>query len=389
MIFEAVSVAIFKAVFWACFAVIFYHYAVFPSLIYFLSVVRKNKHGQGKHLPVVSVIIAAYNEEKVIEAKIMNTLQLDYPINKLEIIIVSDGSTDQTDVIVSRHVCKDIIGLYEPIRRGKAMALNRGVARSRGSVLLFSDANTVLDKNCLKMLVRNFYDQKVGGVSGRKVIIKELDERQASRGDNAYWHFESMLKFRESQIDSIPTGDGEIFAIRRKLYCPLPQKTINDDSAITLDIVKKGYRVVYEPEALSIEEASITLQDDFNVKARMVYGGFQIINRYRHFLLPHKSFFAFQFFSHKTLRYTMSFFLLLLISSNFFLTGMFYKLFLSLQIIFYLLAFAGFQLHRKGLKSALFYYPMYYCMVNFAAIKGLIYFFQDKSQNEIWKKAVR
>ncbi|MBI2521714.1 MAG: glycosyltransferase family 2 protein [Bdellovibrio sp.] len=376
-------------IFWSSFSVIFYHYAIFILIIFVLSALRKKVILTGDDRPSVSMIIAAYNEEKVIRQKILNSLELEYPKNKIEIIVVSDGSNDRTHSIVQEYADRGVIAITDPQRKGKSMAINRGVGKAKGEILFFTDANTILDKSCLGKLVRNFHDMKVGGVSGKKVIKKSDKDRSADLGDQTYWEFESALKLKESQIDSIPTGDGEIFAIRRMLFETLPEGTINDDSAITFDIVKKGHRVIYEPEALSSEEASITLKDDFNVKARMVYGGLQIVRRYKNSLKQFKNFFVFQFISHKVLRYSMPIFLILLLVSNLFLAGSFYWIFLVAQLSFYLSALIGFRQYKKGIRNVFFYYPMYYCMVNLAALKGIIYFLRNMSPNEIWKKAVR
>ncbi len=376
-------------IFWTSFSIIFYHYVIFILIIFILSELKRKMPLKGNALPSVSILIAAYNEEKVIETKILNSLALDYPKDKIEIIVIADGSSDQTQSIVKKYESENVIGLFETERRGKSMAINRGVNKAKGDVLFFTDANTILDRSCLKMLVRNFSDELVGGVCGKKIIRNDSNRRSASLGDQTFWQFESNLKLRESQIDSIPTGDGEVFAIRRRLFEVIPEGIINDDSAITFDIVKKGFRVVYEPEAISTEEASITLEDDFNVKARMVYGGLQIIKRYKNFLKRYKRFFVFQFFSHKVLRYSMPIFLVLILISNAFLTGAFYWTFFVLQLLFYVCAMIGFNQHKRGIRNAIFYYPMYYCMVNLAALTGILYFFQNKPINKIWTKAVR
>ncbi|HAZ13630.1 MAG: hypothetical protein A2X86_13940 [Bdellovibrionales bacterium GWA2_49_15] len=376
-------------IFWTSFTVIVYHYAVFVLIIYVLSAVKKNTPLKGNDLPFVSIIVAAYNEEKVIARKILNSFALDYPKDKMEIIVVSDGSTDDTPAIVKSFKPQEVICVHDPIRRGKSMALNRAVNRSTGKILFFTDANTILEKSCMRKLVRNFSDGGVGGVSGKKDINKDLKNRSASLGDKTYWQFESALKLRQSQINSISTADGEVFAIRRCLYEDLPDGTINDDSTITIDIVRKGYRVVYEPEAISSEEASITLEDDFNVKARMVYGGLQVIQRYMNILNISHCYFIFQFLSHKALRYTMPIFLLLLLGSNVFLTGELYSAFLVAQMLFYLSAAVGFYQYKTGDRQTIFYYPLYYTMVNLAALKGIMFFLNNISPNEVWKKALR
>jgi poly-beta-1,6-N-acetyl-D-glucosamine synthase len=357
-------------------------------MLFLLAGLKKKAVEKQTIYPMVTLIIAAYNEENVIEEKIKNSFQLDYPKDKLEIIIVSDGSSDHTPEIVNGYKDRGIASLFHPERRGKTAALNRAVSESHGEVVVFSDANSMYDSNAIKLLVRNFNDPSVGGVCGRKSIIKTSD-RESSRGDSLFWNCESAIKIRQSLIGSITTGDGEIFAIRRVLYSQIPENVINDDTAITFNIISKGHRVVYEPEAVSREEASIVLKDDFNVKARMVSGGYQMISMYANMLLPPKNFFALQFLSHKVPRYSMGLLLVGLFVSNLFLENYFYRLFLYLQLLFYFSASCGYFLRKLGLSFGLLYFPLYYCTMNIAASFGLYYFLKGKTGVSIWKKAKR
>lgn len=350
----------------------------------------KKRHSVKKITPTLSFIVAAFNEEKIIRLKIENDLLLEYPKDKIEIIIVSDGSSDLTPEIVNDFRQQGIIGLHKKEREGKTAALNRAVAIAKNEILVFSDANSMFEKNALKLLVRHFHDPKIGGVSGRKSIL-ENQARKASGGDNLFWKYESLLKQAESDIGSIPTADGEIFAMRKNLYKKIDPNIINDDMALTLNILTEGFRVIYDSEALTFEEASITLKDDFNVKSRMVYGGWQIIFLYFNFLNPFLSFFGLQFFFHKTLRYLMWFLLPLL----YFLTILnlgknpFYLFFFFCQSLFYGASIIGFLLDGKKYNFRFFYLPYYFCNVNIAAAKGFIFFLKQKTTVDIWKKAQR
>jgi cellulose synthase/poly-beta-1,6-N-acetylglucosamine synthase-like glycosyltransferase len=350
----------------------------------------KKDHKNDLHTPSVSFIIAAFNEEKVILKKILNTQNLNYPQDKIEIIIVTDGSTDATFDIANVFTNQGILTIHQPQREGKTAALNRAVAISKNEILVFSDANSIFRNDAIKKLVRNFSDIEIGGVSGQKSIL-DNSKRQASIGDKLYWKYESKLKSAESKLGSIPGADGEIFAIRRNLYSRLSPQIINDDLAITLNIITLGSRVIYDHEAIAEEEASITLRDDFNVKARMVCGSLQIISSYRKILNPFTSIFGLQFFLHKTLRYFMWLMLLLLfiINVSCFSDHLFFKIFLELQIIFYVLAIVGYLTigHKNILK--IFYLPYYYCNVNIAAFFGFIFYLKERSLVEIWKKAER
>jgi len=377
-----------KIIFFLLFVLIVYHYFLFPILTFFIATVRNLNVNQKEIFPTISLIIAAYNEEKVIKEKIINSFSLDYPKRNIEIIVVSDGSTDATPRIVSDFQPQGVIGLFSQPRKGKTSALNHAVSKATGVIIVFSDANSMYKKDALKMLVRNFHDLSVGGVCGRKSIIDNT-ERESSKGDNLFWNFESTLKTWQSQTGSISNGDGEIFALRRELYIEIPEEIINDDQIITFDIIMAGYRVVYEPEAVSYEEASIILEDDFKVKARMVTGGYQTIAYYKDVLFPPTSYFKFQFISHKVLRYIMPFILIALFICNiFFLNGFFFHFFI-MQFVFYFAASFGYLLKKLNIKQGVFYIPNYYCIMNIAALFGLYYFITNKSGIVVWKKAKR
>ncbi|MCK9295298.1 MAG: glycosyltransferase family 2 protein [Desulfobulbaceae bacterium] len=353
-----------------------------------MSIVRGKKIDKKDITPSVSLIIAAYNEEKIIEEKIKNCFRLDYPRDKLEIIVVSDGSIDSTPQIVKEYNPQGVQGLFLPPRRGKTAALNRAVAVAKGEIIVFSDANSMYEPKAIAKLVGNFNDPSIGGVCGRKSIVKNA-QRESSQGDSLFWDLESRLKTMQSHAGSISNGDGEIFAIRRHLYEPIPEDVINDDQAITFNIVKNGYRVVYEPLAISYEEASIVISDDFKVKARMVTGGYQTIARYKKFLLPPKNYFAFQFFSHKIIRYVMPFLIILLFFCNMFLLKGELLFFFLLQLLFYIFASAGYFLNFFGFPPGIFYVPYYYCTMNVAALFGFYYFLTGKAGVSVWKKASR
>lgn len=366
------------------------HYVFFGITILALSLFYKKKHKTGEMLPTISFIVAAYNEEEIIRKKIINDLNLDYPKDKIEIIIISDGSNDDTYKISKEYQELGIIAMHTTERKGKTDALNRAARIAKNEILVFSDANSMFTKNALKKLVRNFYDPSIGGVSGRKSILKN-SLRQASTGDHLFWKYESALKQAESHIGSIPTADGEIFALRKELFSEINPKIINDDMAITLNIIKNKKRVIYDQEAITEEEASITLKDDFNVKARMVYGGIQILSNYNRILNPLRSLFGLQFFFHKTLRYFMWALLLLIFSLNLILFnhGLFFKIFLTLQVLFYLFALIGHEINKNEWAKNPFYLPYYFCNVQVAAFNGFIYFLKDKSLINIWQKAKR
>ncbi len=374
--------------FWIMFFLLVYNYFGYPILIFVLTKFKDNELLPGEYEPDVSFIIAAYNEEKVIEDKIRDTLSLDYLREKLEIIVVSDGSTDSTPELARKFADKGVIVLHQPERRGKTAALNRAVASAKGEIVVFSDANTFYDKNAIKVLAGHFIHEQVGGVCGLKHII-EKEGRAASTGDSLYWKYESFIKTCESKVGSIAGGDGEIFAIRKDLYEQIDEEIINDDAAITFNIIGSGYRVLYDTNAVSREYASISLTDDFNVKVRMVAGGFQSIAKFKKFLLTSNRFFTFQFVSHKILRWIFPELYLIMLAANIFLIGnSFYAIFLLLQFIFFVMAYAGCRQYKKNAVNKLFYIPLYFTLMNIAVFMGLVKYLGGK-QNTKWKKAQR
>jgi cellulose synthase/poly-beta-1,6-N-acetylglucosamine synthase-like glycosyltransferase len=366
------------------------HYVFFGIIIILLSKIINKSHRTAEITPTVSFIVAAFNEEKIIRQKINNDLNLDYPKENLEIIIVSDGSSDSTPDIVKEFQDYGVISLHQSKREGKTAALNRAVLSAKNDILIFSDANSMFRKDAIKKLVRHFADNQIGGVCGRKSVLSN-SKRKASDGDSLFWKYESALKQAESHLGSIPTADGEIFALKKNHYKSINPQIINDDMAITLNILNQNKRVIYDHEAITEEEASITFKDDFNVKSRMVYGGIQILSLYKNRLNPFSSLFALQFFFHKTLRYFMWLLLVLIfiLTLSCFNQNIFFKVFLGAQMSFYLLALMGKSLERTDHHFKIFYFPYYYCNVNIAAFTGFLFFLKQQSTVEIWKKAKR
>ena len=379
---------------WIAFALLAHHYLLYPALVIFLARLRPDRtEGESKRVdnsPRVSLIVAAYNEEKVIGRKIENSLTLDYPRPLLEIIVVSDGSTDSTPSIVAQFASRGVVSIHEPARGGKTAALNRAVQVATGEIVLFSDANNDYNPGAVRALVKNFADPTVGGVCGVK-HIRDAAERESSEGDSLYWRYESAIKLAESRLGSITNGDGEIFAVRRALYDPMDESVINDDAELTLHIVQKGYRVLYEPGAESHEFASIEIVDDFFVKVRMVAGGFQTIARHAGFLLPPRNWFTLAYFSHKILRWTSPLWLIVLLLSSLLVArsgDQFNDVFLALQLAFYALAMTGWSIRKRGSMPTILYVPYYFCTMNVAAFFGMLRFLR-RTQQVQWRKARR
>lgn len=370
-----------------CVSAASYHYLLYPIGMVALSKLRATSVGTRKFQPDVTLVIAAYNEEKVIREKLVNSLSLDYPRDELEIIVVADGSSDATPNIVSEFADRGVVCLFEPERRGKSHALNRAVAAARGEIVVMSDANNEFSPDALHCLVQALSQSSVGGLSGAKRVIENRD-RAASLGDSLYWRYESRIKLAESQLGGTVAADGEIFALRRELYRPIPPHVINDDAFLTLAIVLQGYRVGYEPRATATEEASISIGEDFRVKVRMIAGGYQFLNMYWRELAG-TGWFAFKFVSHKILRWLMPLFLLtLLLISTLRYDEWPYSLLLAAQLLFYGVAAVGALIPRIRQTSKLAYVPFYFTTMNLAALMGLVRFARGK-QSVLWSKAER
>jgi cellulose synthase/poly-beta-1,6-N-acetylglucosamine synthase-like glycosyltransferase len=376
-------------VFWLATALVAYHYVIYPGAVIVLARLFGRSAGDmpdAGELPTVTVVIAAYNEERVIAGKLDNTLSLDYPAQRLNVIVAAHGSSDGTADIVRSYAARGVVVLHEPERRGKTAALNRAVEAASSDIIVFSDANNDFNADALRQLVRHFNDPQVGGVCGLKQIY-DASERESSVGDGMYWKYESAIKRAESRLGSITTADGEIFAVRRALYRPIDESLINDDAAITLDLVRSGYRVLYETAARSHEHASIRIEDDFNVKVRMVSGGFQTLAHNWRFLLPPRSAFAVMFLSHKVLRWLAPELLILMFLSSLLLCAQpLYLAALVVQLAFYLLAWRGWHTRAGAALPTAVYVPFYFCAMNLAALFG---FYRHLTRTTQWKKAQR
>jgi cellulose synthase/poly-beta-1,6-N-acetylglucosamine synthase-like glycosyltransferase len=379
-----------QVIFYVCAVLVTFHYLAYPALVIVLAKTKRTSHDIGlasaESLPSLTVVIAAYNEQRVIAAKLENTLALDYPADRLKIIVAAHGSSDATADIARGFASRGVTVLHDPVRRGKTAALNRAVEAADSDIIVFSDANNNFNTDALRQLVRHFADPCVGGVCGLKQIY-DANDRESAVGDGLYWKYESAIKIAESRLGSITTADGEIFAVRRALYRSLDESLINDDAAITLNLVREGYRVLYEPAARSYEHASIRIEDDFNVKVRMVSGGFQTVAYYWRFLLPPRSAFTFAFLSHKLLRWLAPEFLILMFVTSLLLAAN--PLFLALllaQVAFYLLAWTGWRMRARGALPFAIYVPFYFCAMNLAALFGL---YRHLTRSTQWKKAER
>lgn len=335
--------------------------------------------------PSVTLIIPAYNEEAVIADKLDNCLALDYPRDLIEIMVVADGSTDRTCEIVRGYALRGVKLLHQPERRGKIAAMNRAAPFASSQALVFSDANAMLEPQAIRMLVANLADPKVACVGGEKRIRRAASVQ--AQGEGAYWRYEAYLKRLDSKINTAIGAIGELFAIRRELYQPMDDDLLIEDFVLTMKLVAKGWRVVYEPGAITWEEASPSLEGEWRRRVRMAAGGFQAIGRLKEMLNPLRGLAAIQYISHKVLRWLAPFFMLIAFAANLgLLHWPFYRWTMAAQVMFYVLAGLGYGLQGAGGRWWPAQVPFYFCFANTTSLMGFIRYIR-KTQPVTWAKS--
>ena len=341
--------------FWLCLFLVAYTYFLYPILLFiayagsqlwrdwlYLTGRRNRRVAWLGDLPRVSVVIAAHNEQDALPDKLNNLRQTEYPAEKLEVLFVSDGSTDRTNLLLERAKDPWLQAIVLPERRGKANALNQGVARARNDVLVFSDASTMFAPDALKQLVRHFGNPQVGVVCG---ALQFRGSSEALETEGVYWKYESMLRTMESRLGATLTASGAIYALRRACYRRLGADDWIEDFQIPAHARRLGYRVVYDPEAVGTERAAPTVLDEFTRRVRLATGSYRALGELAR--LPVFSFTFWAFVSHKLLRWILPFLLLGLLVSNACLwQAPAYRLALALQLGFYLWAGLGFVFRR-------------------------------------------
>ena len=361
--------------FWLSVALLVYTYAGFAALVVVAGLLLNRRVQKRDITPKVSLIIAAYNEEASIAKRLDNVLQLDYPKDKLEVIVASDGSDDRTEEVVARYADRGVHLLRLP-RRGKIHALNDAVTHAHGEILVFSDANSIYDRQAIRKLVRNFADPAVGGVGGNTIYTTEEDADTCSEGENLYWNYDKWLKEMESCTGSIISAHGAIYAIRRELYQPLQDSAVTDDFAISTGVIEQGYRLVFEREAKAYEVAIPRAGREFARKVRMMTRGLRGVLLRRRLLNPFRyGFYSVILFTHKFLRRLVSVVFLSLQFSSLALASIhpFYRTVAWLQVVFYILAAAGFLLKDREVgRARVLYIPFFYCLANSAALLAIV-----------------
>jgi len=365
---------------------IFYVYLGYPILVWILSKVKSVPVKKKRIAPKVGFVIVVHNEEKFIEDKIKNILELHYPKKNLQVIIGSDGSKDATNKIIEKYKTKGIKLCAFKKRVGKVNILNKIIPMLNGEIVVFSDVRQKFEKDALRKLVYNFSDPSVGCVSG-ELVFKGEDENAVSKGVGFYWKYEKFMRQRESEIHSMIGATGAIYAIRKDLFTSPPSEIILDDVFIPLKVVEQGFRTIFDPEAKAYDRVSSSSKEEFRRKVRTLAGNFQLFMQCRNLFNPFKSKIGWQFFSHKFLRAVAFFFLISLFTSSVFLKNVYpYNFILLLQITFYLLALCGWVIERAKVKSKIVSLPYVFCFLNLAAMEGFFKFLLKK-QKVTWEKA--
>ncbi|MEP6925976.1 MAG: glycosyltransferase family 2 protein [Pyrinomonadaceae bacterium] len=370
---------IFTTIFWFCLAALFYVYIGYPMLVYLVSRLFPKSVKRAPFAPLVSIIITAYNEEKDIRAKIKNTLQIDYPKEKLEIIIASDGSTDKTDAIVCEYSAQNVKLFRQEGRVGKTFTQNKAVERATGEIILFSDATTMYQPSVLEAMLPNFADQSVGCVAGKLVYV-DASGSSVGRGARSYWNYETFLKDSESRACSLIGVSGCLYSVRKSAYQPMYPEACSDFLIATL-VYKQGLRTVYEPKALCTEETNRQSNKEMQMRVRIISQTFTDLWRNREMLNPMRSgFYALQLISHKVLRYSVPVFLILILLSNALVAfySLFYAVIFMLQAGFYLMALAAWGLEKSGKKAGILAVPLYFVLTNAASLIGFYKFLRGE-----------
>jgi cellulose synthase/poly-beta-1,6-N-acetylglucosamine synthase-like glycosyltransferase len=389
-------VAIAKIIFWVCLFLIAYTYFIYPILLFSLYAAtqvwrdlrylgtrrsRRPVAPSSEELPAVSLLIPVHNEVASLYEKIANLRNLDYPTEKLEIIFVSDGSTDGTNNFLKALPDPNIRSVILSERKGKANALNHAVAQARNEILILSDASTIFARDAVRTLVRHFSDPTVGAACG---ALQFEGTPEAQQTEGAYWKYESMLRLMEARLGATLTASGAIYALRRGCYRPLPQETLIEDFLVPMNARKQGYRVLYDPEALATDFPAPTVAGEFARRVRLAVGSYQALGELLR--VPMRGFTLLAFVSHKMLRWTLGFLLIGLAMSNLFLVRVpFYRFVLLAQLAFYAWAALGF-VFRHSLQSVRFALVGYFLLaMNLAFLVGFIRFVVGR-QEVTWQR---
>ena len=389
-----------KIIFWICVFLTFYTYVGYGIVLYMAVCLKRLIKGRAKKaelpvdeaLPDVTFMVCAYNEQDVVDMKMENIHQLDYPKDKLHVMWVTDGSTDDTNQKLSQY--DDVEIVFSPERKGKTAALNHGISLIKTEITVMSDANTIVDCEAIREIVRYMQDPTVGCVAGEKRVMARHDGQIAAEGEGLYWKYESTLKRLDYELYSAMGAAGELNAIRTSLYEPMPENALLDDFVMSMRMVDRGYRIAYTSDAYAMEYGSADLEEESKRKRRIAAGGLQSCWWLKSMMLPFRQpLVAFQLVSHRVLRWSITpFALMALIPLNVILVmmkaGTIYTVIWIMQILFYLTAYCGYLLECRQHRNKLLYVPYYFLFMNFNVFKG-IHYLRTHQKGGTWEKAKR
>jgi cellulose synthase/poly-beta-1,6-N-acetylglucosamine synthase-like glycosyltransferase len=392
---------ILKFCFWFCMALVFYTFLGYGILLYIILKIKKilsnskqnDKAGLAEvEMPPMTLMICAWNEADIIVEKMENIRHLNYPKEQLTVMWVTDGSDDNSNDLLQQY--PEVTLVYSPERRGKSAAMQHGLRENTNELVVFTDANTMLCADALREIAVQFQDPRVGCVAGEKRVAARQEGQTAAEGEGLYWRYESTLKRWDSELCSAMGAAGELFAVRMSAYQPAPSNALLDDFMMSMLILKQGYRIAYTSKAYAMEYGSANMAEESKRKRRIAAGGLQSIWWLRSLMNPLKRpCVAFQFVSHRVLRWSITpFALMALIPLNVALVwmkaGTVYNVVWLLQLLFYLAATAGYLLERIGRKNKLLYVPYYFLFMNLNVFLGIAYLRTHKSSGT-WEKSKR
>ncbi len=372
------------------FLLILYTYLLYPLTLVFFDKVWKvsPREFEEGYRPKVSLLVSLYNEEKIIGDKLENCLKLDYPKEKLEIVMASDGCEDATNEIVGSYQDKGITLYAYQERRGKVNVLNTTIDKLKNEIIVFSDANTMFLPNAIDKLVRHFSDPKVGCVCGTLRFINPEGSRMGDL-EGVYWKLETLMKKIEGKHGSLLGANGGIFALRKELFYKCPPDTIVEDFVVPMKIKSMGYEVLYEPEAIAIEEAAQNIQQEKQRRIRIGAGDFQALFRLLPMLNPLLGFSAWAFWSHKVIRWITPFLMITCFVLNILLLDKeIYQLLFLGQLLFYSFALGGYGIAKKNKHSKIFSLCYYFVSMNYALFLGFFRFLKG-TQKVTWLRTER
>lgn len=392
---------ILNLLFWVFFLILVYTYLGYPVILFGLTLIKKhffpklNPTDPG-YEPDICLFVTAYNEKDFIHQKVENSFQLDYPKDKVQYVWVTDGSDDGTPDLLKKYEKLEVY--HQPARKGKMHAMNRGMKFVKAPIVIFSDTNTLLNKEAVREIVACFSHPETGCVAGEKRIVEKEADGAAAAGEGLYWKYESWVKRMDAELNSAVGAVGELFAIRSELFNEVETDTILDDFIISLRIAQKGYKIAYTPNAYAEETASLNVKEELKRKIRIAAGGIQTLFRLKNLLNPFKyGVLSWQYISHKVLRWTLApiaLFLLFIVNAGIIIVNgndqmnSFYILFFWFQFLCYVLALFGWYIENRQLRFKILFVPYYFVSINYAAVRGIYRYFRGK-QSASWEKSKR